>query len=253
MSRTGLSAGVAAAFLVFLVAGAPASLLQHLAPRGIEISGPQGSIWSGEASAVRLGDLQLGTTRWVLTPLPLLLGRLAGEVDATLPGGLARGSFVIGAGGWFRVTNFAFAVPLASLAALQGNTLPFREGQLSAQLTELEVHDGWPTRAIGEIRVGDVALIYRGGRPDMTRLANFRVEFNADEVPPGGVIEGQLTDQGGPVAVSGVLLASPPGNYEISGRAATRPGAPVELEQALVMLGPASPDGGRDFSIAGSL
>ncbi|UCG74177.1 MAG: type II secretion system protein N [Chromatiales bacterium] len=254
MPRAGLHAGLAAAvFLVFVVASAPASLLARLAPAAVQLNGVQGTLWAGEASSVRAGTVSLGRTSWQLAPWQLLLGRLAGDLETTLPGGFARGEFAIGLGGTLRLNDFSATSPVASIVAATGMGLPVSDGQVVVELTALAISDGWPERAIGEIRVGDVPLVFRNGQPVQDQLASFELRFDADEVPDTGPLEGTLTDRGGPLEVTGLLQLTPPTNYELTGRAKARAGAPPEMQQALVLLGPESPDGGRDFSFAGSL
>ena len=254
MPRAGVFVGIAAAaFLVFLVRSVPAALLGWFTPEGVELSTPTGSLWAGEVSALRVGDLRLGKTRWTLEPWQLIAGRLAGEVDASLPGGFARGDFAVGIGGSFSLADFSVAGPLAELAKAFGSSLPIQDGQLSVNVVALDVSDGWPTRAVGEVAVGDVAILFVRGRPVPDQLASFRLQVDAQEIPAAGTIEGTVTDQGGPLEVIGVLQLSPPGNYVLSGRASPRPGAPQTLQQALVLLGPETREGGREFSFAGSL
>lgn len=254
MARPRQFAGLAvAAFVVFLVGNAPATLLSSFAPNQLELVGAQGSLWSGQAQAVRIGDVQTGITRWNLSPWQLLVGRVAGTVDAELPGGFARGGFAIGFGGSLGLQDFSLASPLASLSQATGMGLPVQDGEVVAELAALDVRDGWPERAVGQVRVAGIALVFRNGQPVQDQLASFELTFDADEVPDSGLIEGTLEDRGGPLEVVGRLQVTPPGNYEMSGRAAPREDAPREMEQALIMLGPPNPDGGRDFSFAGSL
>jgi hypothetical protein len=254
MQRPGVLLGVAgAAFLVFLVTGVPASLITKLAPAELQISNPRGSLWSGQASSIRFGSVRLGQTSWKLRPVRLLLGSLAGQIDASLPGGFARGSFVLGLGGSIALSDFSAASPLANLAASLGTSLPIDQGELSLDLQALDIEDGWPTRAVGDIRVDNVALVFRGGRPVPEQAASFLLNLAAEEVPEDGTLLGSVSDQGGPLEMVGELRLTPPTNYELSGRAKPRPSAPEELGNALVMLGPENASGGRDFTFAGSL
>jgi len=254
MQRSGVLLGIAgAAFLVFLIASVPATLISRLAPDELKISNPRGSLWSGEASAIRFGSVRLGQTRWKLQPLRLLLGSLAGEIDASLPDGFARGNFELGLGGSIALSDFTAASPLANLVASLGTSLPINEGQLTLELQALNIEDGWPTRAVGDIRIGDVALVFRDGRPVPDQAASFLLSLAAEDVPEDGTLQGSISDQGGPLEMVGELRLTPPTNYELSGSAKPRPGAPQELGNALVMLGPENASGGRDFTFAGSL
>jgi len=254
MQRPGILLGIAgAAFVLFLITGVPASLITKLAPAELQVSNPQGSLWSGQASAIRFGNVSLGRTSWKLQPLRLLLGSLAGEIDATLPGGFARGNFSLGLGGSIALSDFSAASPLATLAASLGTTLPLSQGQLTLDMQALDIEEGWPTRAVGDIRVGDVALVFRNARAVPEQAASFLLQLATEEVPEDGTILGTLSDQGGPLELSGQLQLLPPKNYELSGSAKPRPGAPQELGNALVMLGPENTGGGHDFTFAGSL
>jgi len=253
MPRARLFAGLAAlTFVVFAVAGAPATLITGFLPDEVQLSGVQGSLWAGEASSLRAGQLRLGRTSWDLSPWQLLLGRLAGQIDTVLPEGFARGEFAVGLGGSLQLKNFSAAAPVATLAAATGMGLPVQGGQVAVELTALKIADSWPQQAIGEIRIGDVAMVFRNGQPVQDQLASFELRFNADDVPEAGPLEGMLADRGGPLEVSGLVLLTPPANYELSGRATPRASAPQEMQQALVLLGPEGPDGSRDFSFAGS-
>lgn len=243
----------AAAFMVFLLGNAPANLLAHLAPDEVRLSGVEGTLWSGRASAVSVGNIQVGRTSWELSAWQLLLGRLAGELDAGLPGGFARGNFSVGLGGSLGLTDFSLAGPLPALVAATGMGLPVNDGELAAELAALEVRDGWPRRVIGQVRVAGIAMVFRNGQPVRDQLASFELSFDTKEVPDSGLIEGVITDRGGPLEVTGRIELTPPGNYELSGQATPRDSAPPEMQQALVLLGPENPGGGRDFSFAGSL
>ncbi|MGH8135088.1 MAG: type II secretion system protein N, partial [Steroidobacteraceae bacterium] len=74
MARKGLlvAAGVAA-FLVFLIAMVPATVLTRWLPPGIAVAGLNGTIWSGRASSLGLRGRDLGAASWSCRPWPLLV------------------------------------------------------------------------------------------------------------------------------------------------------------------------------------
>lgn len=246
-------AGLAAiAFIVFLLARAPAALLAALAPADLRLGNTQGTVWSGQALSVRVGQLRLGPTSWEVSPWQLTLGRLAGNVDTTLPGGFARGRFALGIGGRLRLEQFTVAGSLGDLVRAVGGGLPVQDGRLTADIQVLEIQDGWPQRVVAQLRVAEIALVLRNGRPVQDQLASFELQLNAEEVAASGEIEANLVDLGGPLEVVGLLRLTPPRNYEMTGRAAARPSAPPDMQQALLILGPKNPAGGHDFTFAGS-
>ena len=69
---------------------------------------------------------------------------------------------------------------------------------------------------------------------------------------PEEPLTGLLSDAGGPLEIAGTVTFTPPRSYELTGKAKPRPEAPPELRNALQMLGPATPDGAHDLSVAGS-
>jgi hypothetical protein len=63
--------------LLFLMAGLPAVLFKGLLPQEAQSAQISGSLWSGEARQLHLGDRQLELVRWSLSPLRVTLeGRL---------------------------------------------------------------------------------------------------------------------------------------------------------------------------------
>ncbi|MDV7395332.1 type II secretion system protein N, partial [Arthrospira platensis SPKY1] len=69
---------------------------------------------------------------------------------------------------------------------------------------------------------------------------------------PAGV-RGAIQDQGGPLALDGVLNLAPDGGYRFNGRTTIRDAGDQSLRQALDMLGPADNDGYWTLSFSGVL
>src|SRR5688572_16876313 len=79
----------AAAFIIFLVCTAPASLLANAIQRAapVELEGVSGTLWHGAAQRVTAPDLELGPLNWRLHGWRLLLGQvsLSLEIPAGAP------------------------------------------------------------------------------------------------------------------------------------------------------------------------
>lgn len=254
MNRRAILIGAGgAAFLLALVAELPASAaVRWLAPEGLRVSGIAGTLWSGSAAGAEIGALRLGETKWTLFPPAALLGRASGTVatsigDATFEGAVSwRGS------GNFSCENCVYQGSLASLRPLIP-ALKALTGKASVELAALEIRDKWPTRLVGTAKLAEVPLSMQG-RPAGPNppAAAFDVSIGADPVPDGGVIEATIKDAGGPVEMTARLTMSPPGNYEIAGRAKARPEAPPDIVNALNMLGPKAADGSTEISMSGT-
>ncbi len=82
--RIALALGVIAAYLVFLVGSFPAAVvvawvLPARAP--IQLQDVEGSIWSGSAQTLWVGDTPLGSLHWSARPWRLLLGEVSVDID----------------------------------------------------------------------------------------------------------------------------------------------------------------------------
>ncbi len=249
--RNTLIAAGSISFVLFLLLLPPARILATAAESmDIQLRGISGTLWHGQARSIRVQGLELRDTDWEIAPLSLLLGRLGMDFRSKLPGGFASGHLTLSIGGVLSISNLELAAAINPLAALAG--MPAAAGDLSARFEHLEVADGWFRSAVGIVRAGNYPLLpATASKPAVT--AGFEVVFDTDELADDRVLRGLVQDLDGPFEVSAELILTPPANYELNGRIAARPGTPARLSQALQLLGPASPQGGYEFSLAGSL
>jgi general secretion pathway protein N len=245
-----LALGVGA-YLAFALATFPASTAARwFAPSGVTLSGIQGTVWSGAAGAALVGDLTVSDLRWRVRGWSLLLGRLAGTLEARLADGFVS-TEVSASTSRVRFTNLRGG---ASLPALAG-VLPLHgmRGQASAQLASLELVDGWPARAVGEIKIGklEVAPLVPGGAANLLPLGDYTVTFRD---APDGRIAATFVDNGGPLEVSGSATLAANREYMLDALIKARAGAPDQLVEGLKFM-TADPDaeGRRRLTLTGSL
>lgn len=243
----------AAAFLLALVARLPATVALAWAPNAsFQPSGVTGTLWRGGFAAAGAGALRLGPTTWRLSVPALFLGRLQGTVETQVGSGTASGVVALGIGGTVSCRDCRYAGPAASLRSLIP-MLATVDGRLDLSLAELAVRDRWPVRVTGAATVTGVALAVPGAPlTPATPRANFTARVDADPVGDDGIIVAEIADDGGPLQLQASLTLTPPGSFEVSGRALARPEAPPTLAAALGMLGRPGPDGAIDISFAGS-
>ena len=243
-ARRLLAAGIAA-FLVFLVAQAPARLGPALLEdNGLRASGVSGTLWRGRAQSAVLGQLAISDLRWRLSPLPLLLGRAALDIEAGLTDGFVNGRVEISLGGLV-LRDFRLSSTLDALAA--GLGLPISGGPVSCEIARATVRDGWFTELVGELRVAALPLPMPIAEP-----GGFSANFDAARISATEPLEGVIENIGGPLEVQARVVLTPPGNWELGGLARPLPGAPAELAQGLAMLGPRQADGSYEFTLTGS-
>lgn len=217
----------------------------------LSVAQPTGTIWSGSARSVALPGFVVNDVGWTLDFMPLMLGRVSGDIDARLPDGFVRTAFTIRSG---QRTDLIDLQLTTSLQALR-NLLPVYDarGGISASIEALRIRDGLPVLVTGEIRVGnlEVAPLLQSGSQPLVALGSYRAEF-VDTGEPGAFA--QLGDTAGPVELRGSLEISPDGNYLLEGRVRARDGAPPELVQGIeLMTGEPDAEGLRSLTFAGSL
>lgn len=241
-----------ASFLVFvltLVVTIPARLIDSLGGDALSLSGARGTVWRGSAEQVLAGPLRLGRTEWNTRVMALLLGRAAAAIDTELPGGFARGNVSISLTGTLRISDFEAAGRLEAL----GSALGFGQasGDATANVSSAELHDGWPSVLVGGLRLGNVPLAVGGA--SAAGVIDLAADFDVPQATADGRVPGRISDQGGPLEIAGTITLYPPSNYDIDALINARRDAPPEVQQGLLLLGPEQPDGGRQFTMSGSL
>lgn len=238
-------------YLAFTIAFFPASVAYRwFAPAELRLAGIEGTLWSGQAALGSVGEFGLHEIEWEVRPWSLLLARVSGQVQTRFSGGFLDTGIRLGLGG----TSFTGLRAATSLETLS-TVLPIRgtRGQASVDFTELVLRDGWPVGAVGELRLGEVAVppLAPTGSGGLIQLGNYSVDFGDTS---GDGLAGTFTDQGGPLEVTGSLRLNPNRDYLIEGVVRARADADAALTQGLeFMTGEPDAAGMRTFSLAGSL
>ncbi len=249
MPRIRLLAGAGlVALLLSLVGLIPAHVA--LAIFGVPadtVSGVSGTVWRGSFQRLTINNVVLGPVSWQARPSHLLLGRLAGDVEATLPDGFLNTGVAVSLGGSLSLTDLEGAAPVAWLAPATGRD----GGQLTARFERVELDGDRVDTAIGSLQVAGVVLPVPNAGPQLAP-GDYAVTFDSRDLAPEELLAGKVTDSGGPLEISGTVTFTPPRSYELSGTAKPRPEAPPSLRQALQMWGPADPQGAHAIGFSGS-
>lgn len=246
MKRGALVAAGVAAFLVCLVAMVPASQLAGRLPDGVELSGLEGTIWSGRARSLAVNGAALGAVRWTCRPWSLVflqwscaatLASRGGEVSGDLSGDFAQ---QIGG------ENLRGRMPISTfegIATPRGWT-----GDLELDLEELRLDGRRPVTARGTMYLRQLRAPGAAGE----LLGDFELTVGEGTVG-GAALNGRLRDLGGPLRVRGSIEMDEDGRYLLTGEAAPGPGAGPAIFDTLRFLGPPDSQGRRPFTIEGSL
>jgi general secretion pathway protein N len=247
MARRGvfIAAGVAA-FLVFLVAMVPASLITARLPAGVVLDGASGTVWSGHARALAIQGRALGALRWSCRPWRLVLLEWSCTVGLQPAGGELTGHLSGNFGGDLAGHAIRGRVPIAlfeGIATPRGWT-----GLLELELDELRIESRRPQSAAGRLFLRELRAPGANGQ----RLGDFELVVGEGSVG-GATLNGRLRDLGGPLHVRGAIDLFDDGRYLLQGDAAPGPGAGPAIFDALGFLGPPDSQGRRPFTIEGSL
>lgn len=232
----------AAAFLVFLVVTAPASLLAYAVQRAtpVELQGVTGSLWRGTAQRVVAPELQLGPLGWRLHGWRLLLGQvsvsleipagaphLSGKADmsASILNKLSLSEVDVAADAGWLFTQLA--LPLAA------------DGRLHLQVQSAELRSGRLPRIQAQLDWQEARLIY----PQPHALGAYRLTLRHHPETDPEFLLGELQDINSPFKIDGTVRIQRNGDYQLKALLATAPSAPEIFKNTLLFLGEPAADG----------
>jgi len=248
-----LIAAGTAAFLVFLVAFLPASLLLRVLPPGVSLSQVSGTVWRGRAESVSIrmkstgGFRRIGAVSWRNRPWRLPFLELAYAVELRPADGAVQLEVAAASGGKVILENVNGSFPLL---AVDGLFAPAGwTGTVELGVQRLVLKSGFPSSAAGTIVVRDLA----SPAPRGAAIGGFELALGEGAVG-SEVITGRLRDLGSSaMRVRGTIELRPDRSYLMSGEVAPGPEASAELSRSLSFLGPPDSLGRRPFTIEGTL
>jgi len=241
--KTLLSVGLLT-FVAAFVALFPARVAYNwFAPPTVQVSGLQGSIWSGSAAEASAAGLYLRDLKWRLRPLRLVTGKLAASVAASPSSGFLEADVAVGPGGSISLSNVNGSLPLSDLASIA--RIPGLAGSASIQFDELRVRDGLPVAAKGTLAIANLVA----PMVDPASIGGYRAEFFTDE----NAVIASIEDVDGVFDVAGSLTISADRNYQFLGKVAATASTSEKLRQQLRFLGTPNERGQHDIRFEGRL
>ena len=245
-----LALGVGA-YIAFTLATFPAGVaLRWFAPSGVTFAGVAGTLWSGSAASCSVQGMSLDTLRWRVRPWSLFLGRVSANVEAKIPDGFVSGD-VTASPSSVRFSDLRAAMSLPAL----GSVLPVKgmRGQASVVLEQLVLENGWPSTAVGELKLAKLESLplIADGRNAYVPLGDYTVtRIEA----PAGQLAAKFVDNGGPLEVQGTAKLDASRTYSIDALVEARANAPDTLVQGLnIMTAEPDAEGRRRLNLTGSL
>ncbi len=242
----GYSVIAVVAYLVFLLATFPAAQAYGFMGKSawpLRLYGVEGSVWSGGATDVVVGDAALSDLTWQWRPTGLFRGRL--EYLLAVSEQADRGRGTLGRAWNGKLTLRDADLPVSLIKPYLGPMVPPLAGRVRLEL-DARLKEGQQLQSLqGEIIWKDAAVNLGGP----LALGNVGVAIETTEQG----IRAQLANEEGPLRLDGGVLLKPGGAYEVSGNLTRTGPVDARLESLLSVLGQPDTQGRIAFRYSGQL
>lgn len=243
-TRRGLIAVGLLVLLLGLIVMFPARVAVHyFVPEVVALSGIQGSVWRGSASAASVDGIYCRDIRWEMNPLRLFSGEVAYRVSATPVSGFIEADLGFGVGGALNISNLSAALPLELIAGVSG--LRGLQGSASLDFERITVLNGLATAADGELLLANLVV------PIISResLGGFKAEFFTQN----NGITASVEDTDGVIDVAGSFQLKSDRTYQFTGQIVAKPETPSALREQMKFLPPPNSRGQQEIRLEGVL
>jgi len=242
--RRGLIIAGVLTLLLALVVLFPARVaFNWFAPPGVNLSGIDGTVWSGSASHMSVEGMYVSDIRWRAMPLKLITAKMAVAVSGKFASGFIETDLALGFGGDIYLTNLVGSFPVQSLERSIGMT--GLRGVLNIQFKHLHFSDGSPVAANGTAEVSGLLIPLVSQTP----MGDFRADFFTQGAGIGASVE----DTDGVVELAGSLEIGDDGNYQFLGLLAAKPATPPQVKEQMRFLGSPNERGQYELRLEGQL
>lgn len=222
---------IIALYLFFLVIRLPATVILSSVtlPNNIKLSSVSGTIWSGEIKQLKVSGIDLGSIKWELHPLNLILGELSADVSVVKNKQYINTEVTLSYSGKIELEETRFLIDLSSLQPLTYG-MPFSyAGKASGYFPISFFHKNNYVGLNGKLSLTNMQMI----SPQRQSFGDFIIDFRAEKE---GATSGKIKDSGGALDISGQLMLKKHGQFNFSAKLAARE-AGSSLEKALSFLG----------------
>lgn len=236
----------AVVFSAFLLMTLPARhMLGWLGGEQLAVQGVEGSAWRGRVLRLALNQQTLGPLVWQLQPSMLLTGRM--DYRLYVQSGTGGGELRVGRSlfGTHYVRNAQLSIPAADIARQLRLNFVALGGHFQTDIQELDLASDWLDALEGHIVWQDAQVL----QPSRVALGNLQMQLSLRDAQ----IVGVLSDEGGPLELSGEILIGQDRNYRLNALVKARDGANPQLQEALQLLGNPDAQGRYTAQMSGAL
>ncbi len=240
-----------ASYLLFLVLNFPAQhaigwALPQSSGSPVQVIGPSGSIWSGEASKLIYQKLPLGKVKWSFKPSNLLLGRLSYDFELEETGQKLTGVALTGVTGGYRVENLEGLLLANRIPQLLGQRQLDLAGKIDLSDLSISFDDGRLTSSEGSIRWLDASVT----SPLNLTVGDLEAELSTDDA---GSIIAKIKDLKGPTSVKAEVSLKSDGNFQVDGNVKPSSNSDPGLSAALGAISKPKSDGSFQLKYSGKI
>lgn len=242
-SRRLVFVGLATFFLGIIILFPARTAVSWFLPDGVQVSGIQGTVWSGSASAASAPGVYLSRVEWRLSALSLLTFSPSVTFSATPGSGFVEAIATLRGGDTIELRDLSASLPLSMVATAVRT--PGLDGNASAQFDSVTFSQGLPVSARGTVRVANLMLppVYPG------TLGGYALDFVDAE---SGIVA-SIEDVDGIVDVAGTLNLRPDSSYQLLAQVAVLPTTPADLAERMRFMPRGNAEGQYEIRLEGSL
>ncbi|HEX5055543.1 MAG TPA: type II secretion system protein N [Gammaproteobacteria bacterium] len=242
-----------AAFIIFLVLTAPASLLAHAIRSAlpVELEGVSGTLWHGAIQRVSAPEnLQLGPLSWRLHGWRLLRGEisLSLEIPADAPNLSGKADAAVTILKTLYLSNVDLQAD-ANWVFTQAALPIAAAGNFNLRIESAELRRGQLPLLHGQLEWQNARVVY----PQQHALGAYRLIMHPQPETDPEYLLGEISDINSPFKINGTVKIEHSGAYQFSARLATAPDAPQIFRDTLLFLGEPAADGSVSLERSGNI
>lgn len=211
------------------------SLVRERVELPLQLYQLSGSIWNGHVGLLRAPGISIADIDWCLHVLPLLSGRI--ELGLTIAGSVNPLQLVVGRymDGSLYIHDDGQELPVAELEDLLNPQPMGLTGALTLDLDDIRLASGRLLQLNGDVTWYHAGL----GDPVNIDVGDLAATVSTKD----DVIQATVKDQGGPLAVDGLIMLMPDSTYRLTMNLTVKDNARSDLKQSLRLLGTPNRDG----------
>lgn len=215
----------------FLITNLPATVIfsSIKLPNNIKFSSISGTVWSGRARQLTISGINLGSIRWDLHPLNLIMGELSADISIINNKQFINTEVNLSYSGKVELEETRFLIDLSSLQPLTYG-MPFSyTGKASGYFPVSFFHKNNYVGLNGKLSLTSMEML----APQQQSFGDFIVDFRAEKE---GATSGKIKDSSAILNLTGQLTLKKNGQLKLLAKLAARE-KNSSLEKVLSFLG----------------